>query len=102
MQQQLYGANPLEVKKGIDRAVKCVVDFLKKNSIEVGDDFEKVKNIATISANNDEEIGTLIADALSKVKKDGILTVEESKGMDTYSEVVEGMQLDKGFISPYF
>ena len=96
------GANPLEVKKGIDKAVKYVTDFLKENSMEVGDDYEKIKNIATISANNDEEIGTLIADALSKVKKDGILTVEESKGMDTYSEVVEGMQLDKGFLSPYF
>lgn len=96
------GANPLEVKKGIDKAVKYVIDFLKENSMEVGDDYEKIKNIATISANNDEEIGTLIADALSKVKKDGILTVEESKGMDTYSEVVEGMQLDKGFLSPYF
>ena len=96
------GANPLEIKKGIEKAVRKTIDFLKENSTEVGDDFEKIKNIATISANNDEEIGILIADALSKVKKDGILTVEESKGMETYSEVVEGMQLDKGFISPYF
>lgn len=96
------GANPLEIKKGIDKAVNHVVEYLKVHSVEVGEDYEKVKNIATISANNDEEIGTLIADALFKVKKDGILTVEESKGMETYSEVVEGMELDKGFISPYF
>lgn len=96
------GANPIEIKKGIDKAVKYVINFLKENSIEVGDDFEKVKNIAAISANNDEEIGIIIADALSKVKKDGILTVEESKSMETYTQVQSGMELDKGFISPYF
>ena len=96
------GANPIEIKKGIDKAVKYVVDFLKENSIEVGDNFEKIKNIAAISANNDEEIGMIIADALSKVKKDGILTVEESKSMETYTQVQSGMELDKGFISPYF
>ena len=96
------GANPIEVKKGIDKAVQNAVAFLKENSKEVGDDYDKVKSIATISANNDEEIGELIADALSKVKKDGILTVETSKGMDTYTDLVEGMQFDKGYISPYF
>lgn len=96
------GANPIEVKKGIDLAVDKAIEFLKENSVEVGDDYEKIKNIATISANNDENIGILIADALSKVKKDGILTVEESKSMDTYVDLVEGMQFDRGYISPYF
>lgn len=96
------GANPIEIKKGINAAVKYVTEFLKTNSIEVSDDFEKIKNIATISANNDEELGMIIADALSKVKKDGILTVEESKSMETYTQVQSGMELDKGFISPYF
>lgn len=96
------GANPIEVKKGIDLAVEKAIEFLKENSVEVGDDYNKIKNIATISANNDENIGILIADALSKVKKDGILTVEESKTMDTYVDLVEGMQFDRGYISPYF
>lgn len=96
------GANPIEVKRGIDKAVQKAVSILKEHSQEVGDDYEKVKNIATISANNDDEIGMLIADALSKVKKDGILTVETSKSMDTYTDLVEGMQFDRGYISPYF
>lgn len=96
------GANPIEIKKGIDKAVNYAVNFFKDHSTEIGNDYEKIKNIASISANNDKEIGTIIADALSQVKKDGILTVEESKGMDTYIQKVEGMQLDKGFISPYF
>lgn len=96
------GANPIEIKKGMDSAVKKVVTYLQENSMAVGDDYEKIKNVATISANNDKEIGVLIADALSKVKSDGILTVEESKSMETYVDLVEGMQFDKGFVSPYF
>lgn len=96
------GANPLNVKKGIDKAVNAIVTFIKANAIEVGDDYNKIKNIATISANNDENIGILIADAMQKVKKDGIITVEEAKGTDTYIDIVEGMQIDRGFISPYF
>lgn len=96
------GANPIEIKKGIDKAVKEAVAYIQSISVEVGEDYNKIKNIATISANNDEEIGTIIADALAQVKKDGILTVEESKNMETYIDVVEGMQLDRGFISPYF
>lgn len=96
------GANPLNVKKGIDKAVNAIVTLIKANAIEVGDDYNKIKNIATISANNDENIGILIADAMQKVKKDGIITVEEAKGTDTYIDIVEGMQIDRGFISPYF
>lgn len=96
------GASPLDIKKGIDKAVEVVVDLIKSSAISVGDDYEKIKNIATISANNDVVIGTLIADAMQKVKKDGIITVEEAKGTDTYIDVVEGMQFDKGYLSPYF
>lgn len=96
------GANPLNVKKGIDKAVNAIVTLIKANATEVGDDYNKIKNIATISANNDENIGILIADAMQKVKKDGIITVEEAKGTDTYIDIVEGMQIDRGFISPYF
>lgn len=96
------GANPLNVKKGIDKAVNAIVTLIGANAIEVGDDYNKIKNIATISANNDENIGILIADAMQKVKKDGIITVEEAKGTDTYIDIVEGMQIDRGFISPYF
>lgn len=96
------GAKPLDVKRGIDIAVKLVVGHIKNKSIPVDTDIESIKNIATISANNDEEIGFLIADAMNKVKRDGIITVEESKGLDTYTSVVEGMQFDRGFVSPYF
>lgn len=96
------GANPMELKKGMDKAVDFVVSHIKENSIPVEDNFEKIKQIATISANNDESIGVVIADALSKVKKDGILTVEESKEAETYLDFVEGMQFDRGFCSPYF
>lgn len=96
------GAKPLDVKRGIDTAVKLVVEHIKNKSIPVDTDIESIKNIATISANNDEEIGFLIADAMNKVKRDGIITVEESKGLDTYTSVVEGMQFDRGFVSPYF
>ena len=96
------GANPLDLKRGIDKAVATVVDELRKRSHEVGDDFSKVEQVGTISANNDAYIGNLIADAMSKVKKDGVITVEEAKGTDTEVKVVEGMQFDRGYISPYF
>ena len=96
------GANPLDLKRGIDKAVSTVVDDLRKRSHAVGDDFSKVEQVGTISANNDAYIGKLIADAMSKVKKDGVITVEEAKGTDTEVKVVEGMQFDRGYISPYF
>lgn len=96
------GANPMDVKRGIDKAVKVVVDAIKNMSQEVGDDFDKIENVARISANNDDEIGKLIAEAMKKVKRDGVITVEEAKGTDTHVDVVEGMQFDRGYISPYF
>ena len=96
------GANPMDLKNGIDKATKKVVEALEKQAIEVGDDVEKIKQVATISANNDETIGDLIAQAFSKVGKEGVITVEESKGTDTYVDVVEGMQFDRGYLSPYF
>ena len=96
------GANPMDLKRGIDKAVAEVVDSLKKQSKTVGGDMEKVKQVATSSANNDETIGSLIAEAMGKVKKEGVITVEESKGTDTYVDVVEGMQFDRGYISAYF
>ena len=96
------GANPMDLKRGIDKAVTAVVANLKKQSQSVGEDNKKIKQVASISANNDEIIGTLIADAMAKVGKDGVITVEEAKGTETTVEVVEGMEFDRGFISPYF
>jgi chaperonin GroEL len=96
------GANPMDLKRGIDKAVAAVVANLKAQSVEVGDNIKKIEEVATISANNDNAIGALIAEAMGKVKKEGVITVEEAKGTDTTVEVVEGMQFDRGFISPYF
>src|SRR5690554_1116647 len=96
------GANPMDLKRGVDKAVKAVVEELDSQTTEVGDDTNKIKQVATISANNDEVIGDLIAQAMNKVKKEGVITVEEAKGTDTYVEVVEGMQFDRGYLSPYF
>ena len=96
------GANPMDLKRGIDKAVAAVVESLKDQSKQVGSDYSKVEQVGTVSANNDSYIGKLIADAMSKVGRDGVITVEEAKGTDTEVKVVEGMQFDRGYISPYF
>jgi chaperonin GroEL len=96
------GANPMDLKRGIDKAVTAVIADLKSQSEVVGSDFSKIKQVASISANNDDEIGSLIADAMKRVTKDGVITVEEAKGTDTYVDEVIGMQFDRGYLSPYF
>ena len=96
------GANPMDLKRGIDKAVEAIVADLQKQSKEVGSTTDKIKQVASISANNDEVIGELIAEAFGKVGKEGVITVEEAKGTDTYVDVVEGMQFDRGYLSPYF
>ncbi len=96
------GANPMDLKRGMDKAVKAIIENLKSLSTEVGDDNKKIEQVATISANNDPEIGKFIADAMARVGKEGVITVEEAKGTDTYVDVVEGMQFDRGYLSAYF
>lgn len=102
MKSVAAGASPMDVKRGIDKAVKMVVENLKSQTEVIGDDFQKIEQVATISANNDPMIGGLIADAMKRVSKDGVITVEEAKGTDTYVEEVMGMQFDRGYLSPYF
>ena len=96
------GANPMDLKRGIDKAVAKVVEHVKAQSEQVGEDYDKIEQVATVSANNDNEIGKLIADAMKKVSKDGVITIEEAKGRETTIGVVEGMQFDRGYLSPYF
>jgi chaperonin GroEL len=102
MKNVTSGANPMDLKRGIDKAVAAVIADLKKQSEIIGDDFEKIQQVGAISANNDNEIGSLIADAMKRVTKDGVITVEEAKGTDTYVDEVLGMQFDRGYLSPYF
>ncbi|MEO6190103.1 MAG: chaperonin GroEL, partial [Saprospiraceae bacterium] len=96
------GANPMDLKRGIDKAIAAVSADLKKQSEQIGNDYDKIKQVGSISANNDDEIGKLIADAMKRVSKDGVITVEEAKGTNTYVEEVIGMQFDRGYLSPYF
>jgi chaperonin GroEL len=100
--KNVAGANPMDLKRGIDKAVAAIVADLEKQAQKVGNSSEKIKQVAAISANNDNTIGDLIATAFSKVGKEGVITVEEAKGMETYVDVVEGMQFDRGYLSPYF
>ncbi len=102
MKNVTAGANPMDLKRGIDKAVGVAIEHLKGQSEVIGDDTEKIKQVASISANNDNEIGDLIADAMKRVTKDGVITVEEAKGTDTYVDEVLGMQFDRGYLSPYF
>ena len=102
MKNVTAGANPIELKRGIDKATKAVIQELRTQVEVIGSDFEKIKQVASISANNDDEIGTLIADAMKKVSTEGVITVEEAKGTETYMEEVMGMQFDRGYLSPYF
>ena len=102
MKNVAAGANPMDLKRGIDKAVAAIVENIKSQSEQVGNDFDKIEQVATISANKDAEIGKLIADAMRKVSKDGVITIGEAKGMDTTIDVVQGMQFDRGYISPYF
>ena len=96
------GANPMDLKRGIDKAVATVVESIKKQAEKVGDNYDKIEQVASVSANNDPEIGKLIADAMRKVSKDGVITIEEAKGTDTTIGLVEGMQFDRGYLSSYF
>ena len=96
------GANPMDLKRGIDKAVAAIVEDIKSQAQEVGGDIEKIRQVATVSANNDSQIGDIIAEAMEKVSKDGVITIEEAKGIETSVKVVEGMQFDRGYISPYF
>jgi chaperonin GroEL len=102
MKNVAAGANPMDLKRGIDKAVKAAIEHLKSQSEIIGEDYSKIQQVASISANNDEEIGKLIADAMKRVSKDGVITVEEAKGTDTYVDEVIGMQFDRGYLSPYF
>ena len=96
------GANPMDLKRGVDKAVIAVIKSLKSQTKEIGDNSEKIVQVASVSSNNDMAIGKLIAEAMGKVKKEGVITIEEAKSIETYVDVVEGMQFDRGYISPYF